>query len=180
MTMPSKCVKILLTGSPGCGKTTAIMKIVARVTCERVAGFYTEEMRERNVRKGFRWQRLDGAAGTLAHVNIKSRFRVGKYGVDVAGFEAAVVPLLDAEQSDADLIVLDEIGKMECFSKEFVAAVRRLFESEKSVLATVALKGAGLISEVKNHPGTELITLSRHNRDETVAEIIRRLAFLGK
>ncbi len=178
--MPSKCTKILLTGPPGCGKTTAIMRIVAGLACENIAGFYTQEIRERNVRKGFRWKRLDGVSGTLAHVDIKSPFKVGKYGVDVAGFEAAVVPVLDAEQSDADLIVLDEIGKMECFSEEFVAAVRRLFESEKSVLATVALKGAGLISEIKNHPGTELITLSRHNRDETVAEIIRRLSFLGK
>ena len=179
-TMPPKCVKILLTGSPGCGKTTAIMKIVAGLSCERVAGFYTQEIRARNVRKGFRWKRLDGAAGTLAHVDIKSRFKVGKYGVDVTGFEDNVVPVLDTDRSNIDLIVLDEIGKMECFSKEFVAAVHRLFESDKSVLAAVALKGAGLISEIKNHPGTELITLSRHNRDETVAEIIRRLSFLGK
>jgi nucleoside-triphosphatase len=173
-------VKILLTGLPGCGKTTAIGKVVAGLACKNLAGFYTQEIRHHGVRKGFSWRRLDGTAGTLAHVAIKSRFKVGRYGVDVAGFEANVVPVLDPDQDNVRLFILDEIGKMECFSKSFVAAVRSLFESEKSVLAAVAQKGSGLIAEIKNHPGTELIRLTRDNRDEMVAEIIRRLSFLGK
>jgi nucleoside-triphosphatase len=177
--MPSKSAKILLTGLPGCGKTTAIMKIVESLNCEKVAGFYTQEIRQDNSRKGFSWKRLDVAAGTLAHVDIGGRFKVGKYGVDVAGFEKAVVPILDVEQTEAELFIIDEIGKMECFSKEFVAAVRRLFASEKSVLASVAKKGAGLISEVKNYPGAKLFNLTRESSDETIAEILRSLSFLG-
>jgi len=178
--MPAQCVKILLTGMPGCGKTTAITKIVAALGRENVSGFYTREIREGRSRRGFRWERLDGAAGTLAHIEIRSQFRVGKYGVDIAGFENHVVPVLDAGRNDVKLFVLDEIGKMECFSKKFVSAVRGLFQSEKSVLATVAQKGTGLISEVKQYPGTELITLTRHNRDAIVAELIQRISLLGK
>jgi nucleoside-triphosphatase len=100
--------------------------------------------------------------------------------VDVAGFEESVVPILDIEQTEAELFVLDEIGKMECLSEKFVTAVRQLFTSDKSVLATVALKGAGLISEVKNYPGTKLFNLTRQNRDETIAEILQTLSFLKK
>jgi nucleoside-triphosphatase len=174
----SKSAKILLTGLPGCGKTTAIMKIVAGLDCSSVAGFYTEEILEDNARRGFRWKRLDGAGRILAHVDIKSRFHVGKYGVDVAGFEKSVVPVLDAEQSEAELFVIDEIGKMECLSRKFIAAVRGLFGSDKTVLATVAKKGAGLISEVKNYPGTELFNLTSENRDKTIDEIIQILSFL--
>jgi nucleoside-triphosphatase len=176
--MSSKSAKILLTGLPGCGKTTAIMKIIDALDCEKVAGFYTQEIRQNNVRKGFSWKRLDGAEGILAHVDIKSRFKVGKYGVDVAGFEEAVVPVLDAGRTDVELFVIDEIGKMECFSEKFVVAVRRLFASEKSVLATVAKKGAGLISEVKNYPNTELFNLTIASREKAVAEISRILSFL--
>ena len=176
--MSSKSAKILLTGLPGCGKTTAIMKIVAGLDCSSVAGFYTEEIRENNKRKGFRWKRLDGVGGILAHVDIKSRFHVGRYGVDVAGFEKSVVPILDAEQNDAELFVIDEIGKMECLSRKFIAAIRGLFDSDKSVLATVARKGAGLISEVKNYPGTELFNLTGKNRDKIIDEIIQILSFL--
>jgi len=178
--MSSKSAKILLTGLPGCGKTTAVMQIIANFDFKKVAGFYTQEIRQNNVRKGFGWKRLDGAEGILAHIDIKGPFRVGKYGVDVAGFEKYVVPILDIQQTDAELFVLDEIGKMECLSEKFVTAVRQLFTSDKSVLATVAQKGAGLISEVKNYPGTKLFNLTRQNRDETIAEILQTLSFLKK
>ncbi|UCF14597.1 MAG: NTPase [Phycisphaerales bacterium] len=176
--MSSESVKILVTGLPRCGKTTAITRIAAGLASENMVGFYTQEIRAGGKRKGFRWQRLDGAAGTLAHVDIKSRFKVGRYGVDVASFENEVVPILDVSRSDAELFILDEIGKMECFSGKFVAAVRELFASDKSVLATVAHSDP--ISEIKGYPGTELITLTRHNRDEIVSEIIRRLSPLGE
>lgn len=169
-----------MTGLPGCGKTTAIIKIVEQLKSDKVAGFYTQEIRQNGTRKGFSWSRLDGAAGTLAHVDIKGRFRVGKYGVDVDGFEKAVVTVLDVERTDAELFVLDEIGKMECFSEKFVAAVRRLFVSDKSVLATVARKGTGLIRQVKSYPGVKLYTLTRENHDEIIAEIVQILSFLKR
>lgn len=180
--MSSKSVKILLTGLPGCGKTTAVMRIIANLDPRKVAGFYTGEIRQNDKRKGFSWKRLDGAAGVLSHVDIKGPFRVGKYGVDVASFEKSVVPILDTEQTDVELFVLDEIGKMECLSKTFVAAVRRLFvpggNKQRSILATVALKGGGLISEVKNYPGTRLFNLTHQGRDNAIAEILEILSFL--
>ncbi|MCJ7778137.1 MAG: AAA family ATPase, partial [Sedimentisphaerales bacterium] len=90
--MSLKTAKILLTGLPGCGKTTAVMQIIESLKCEKVAGFYTQEIRQSDIRKGFRWTRLDGATGVFAHVDIKGTFKVGKYGVDVTGFEKSVVP----------------------------------------------------------------------------------------
>jgi len=170
--MSSKSAKILLTGLPGCGKTTTVMQIVDNLDPNKVAGFYTQEIRLNNERKGFCWTSLDGADGILAHIDIKGPLRVGKYGVDVAGFEKSVVPILDVEKSGAELFVIDEIGKMECLSEKFVGAVRLLFASDKSVLATVAQKGGGLIREVKNYPGTKLFNLTRQTRNETIAEIL--------
>jgi nucleoside-triphosphatase len=175
--MLTKSTKILLTGPPRCGKTTAVIQIIKNLNSKKIAGFYTQEIREVGVRKGFSWRLLDGTSGTLAHIDIKAPFRVGKYGVDVAEFEKSVVPILDAEKTDAQLFIIDEIGKMECFSKKFVAVIRSLFKSEKSALATVALKGSGLISEVKNYPGTKLFNLTRRNRDKTIAEILQALSF---
>ena len=178
--MRPESAKILLTGLPGCGKTTAIMKIVASLGDKRVVGFYTQEIRENDARKGFSWNRLDGTSGILAHVGIKSRFKVGKYRVDVAGFEEAVVPILNADQAGAELFVIDEIGRMECFSQKFIAAVRRLFASDKAVLATVARRGGRLIAEVKTYPAVKLFNLTRENRDKTIAEIVQALSFLRK
>jgi nucleoside-triphosphatase len=176
--MSPESVKILLTGLPGCGKTTAIMKILDNLDCRKAVGFYTQEIRENDARKGFRWTTLDGNTGILAHVNIKGPQEVGKYGVDVATFERSVVALLDIEQGDAELFVIDEIGKMECFSRKFVTAVRCLFASDRSVLASVAKKGGGLISEVKGHPGTKLFNLTQQTRDRITEEILQFLSFL--
>lgn len=178
--MESKSAKILLTGLPGCGKTTAVTKIIANLDPKKIAGFYTQEIREENIRKGFRWTRLDGVTGILAHVDVKSPWWVGKYGVDVTGFEKSIVPVLDIESSDAELFVIDEIGKMECFSQKFVTAVESLLASDKSVLVTVAKRGKGLISEVKNYPDTQLFNLTTQNRDKIIAEVSQTLSFLKK
>jgi len=176
--MKSNSAKILLTGLPGCGKTTAVMKIISGLDSKRTAGFYTQEIREGNTRKGFSWNRLDGATGILAHTNIKGPCKVGKYGVDTAGFEKSVVPIIDIDRSDAELFIIDEIGKMECFSEKFVSAVKILFASDKSVLATVAKKGKGFISVVKNYPGAKLFNLTHPNYDKTITEILQVLSFL--
>jgi nucleoside-triphosphatase len=174
--MSSKSAKILLTGLPGCGKTTAVLQIINGLSNKKLTGFYSTVIRENDIRKGFRWKRLDGPEGILAHIDIKSPFRVGKYRVDIAGFEKFVVPVLDFDRTNAELFVIDEIGKMECMSEKFVVAVRRLFASEKSVLATAAQKGAGFISEIKNHPGTKLFYLTHQNYDKIIAEILQILS----
>ncbi len=165
-------LRVLLTGPPGCGKTTAVVRIVGALGRKvKMAGFYTEETREAGRRVGFRWLRLDGRTGTLAHVKIKSPHRVSKYGVDLGSFEGEVVSVLDPDTPGVDLFVIDEIGKMECFSGKFVDAVRRLLKSDRSVLATVAEKGSGLIQEVKSYPGVELLHLTRENRDEVTRQV---------
>jgi len=175
-----KSTKILVTGLPGCGKTTAIMRILANLNCENAAGFYTQEVRKSGRRTGFMWNRLDGSEGILADVKIKGPPRVGKYGVNVQAFEESVVTTLNANRTDAKLFVIDEIGKMECFSVKFVEAVRKLFASDKSILASVARKGPGLISEVKNYPETQLFKLTAQNRENIITEILQILSFLTR
>ncbi len=151
-----------------------MMRIVESFDPKKVNGFYTQEIRRGGNREGFKWRCLDGREGTLAHINIKGQARVGRYGVDVEGFEKSVVPVLEA---DTELIVIDEIGKMECFSEKFNAVVRKLFKSDKAVLATVALKGGGIISEVKKFADVRMFNLSKQNCDEAVSEILRMFAF---
>ena len=176
--MENKAPKILLTGLPGCGKTTAIMQIVGSLHNKKLTGFYTQEIRQNKRRTGFRWIGFDGSAGTLAHVDMKSPFKVGRYGVDIRGFDESVVPLLDVRRSNAKLFIIDEIGRIECFSRQFVRAVQTLLASEKAVLATVAQKGHGLIAQVKTYPDIKILTLNRSNYDDTVTEILRILAYL--
>lgn len=164
---------ILITGVPGVGKTTLIMKIIAAMKDVGPVGFYTEEIREQGIRTGFSLINTTGDRSIFAHVNIKSRFKVGKYGVDVSGFEALIeqIPFFD---DTAGIIVIDEIGKMECFSTIFTKLVRALLDSEKSFITTIALKGEGLIAEVKRRPDIELFEITRDNRNDLLQRILNR------
>jgi nucleoside-triphosphatase len=72
----------LLTGPPGCGKTTVIRRLIERLGDLRLAGFYTQELRERGQRVGFEALSLSGRRALLAHVRSRFRHRVGRYGVE--------------------------------------------------------------------------------------------------
>ena len=84
---------ILLTGKPGCGKTTLIRRLLENVPGD-VGGFYTQEIREGGRRKGFEIITLDGERGILAHVDIQSSQRLGKYRLDLHALERLAVPAI--------------------------------------------------------------------------------------
>ena len=167
---------ILLTGRPGVGKTTVVMRLAERVRYLKLAGFYTEEIRLHGRRMGFRAAVFSGRTTVLAHVDVKSRHRVGRYGVDVAAFEQLVLPELT---SSADLLLVDEIGKMECFSSAFVSAVRDLLSAATPLVATVAASGGGFIAEVKQRADVELLQVTTDNRDELPGQLPERLSLPG-
>jgi nucleoside-triphosphatase len=171
------CKRFLLTGTPGIGKTTVLIRLAERLGNLRIAGFYTEEVRDQGRRQGFRAVTFAGETAMLAHVQTKSRHRVGRYGVNVSAFEKLALPELHRQ---ANLVLIDEIGKMECFSASFVKAVERLLDSDTPLVATVALKGAGLIAEVKRRPDTEIIRVARDNRDRLPAQLAEVLTPTGR
>jgi nucleoside-triphosphatase len=167
---------ILLTGRPGVGKTTVIMRLAELVAGRTVAGFYTEEIRHAKGREGFRAVTFAGQTAILAHISSKSRSRVGRYGVEVADFEALVLPELARR---CDLVIIDEIGKMECFSSRFVSAARELLDGAVPVVATVAVKGGGFVAEVKARPDVETREVTTSNRDELPQRLAERLTALA-
>lgn len=166
--------KILITGLPGIGKTTLIKGLSNTLKDFHPVGFYTEEIRKAGERKGFELISLDGRKGVLAHKEIKSPYRVGKYGVDVRGFDGFLdtIPWTDPSTR---LIIIDEIGKMECFSDKFRKLVSGLLDSERALIATIAMKGGGLIAQIKAREEIRLFEVTLKNRDELLPEILRAM-----
>lgn len=165
---------LLLTGNPGVGKTTVICHVAERLRGRRLAGFYTEEIREHGTRQGFRLTTFDGQEGIMAHVDFAKTFSVGRYGVDVATIEGLACASLTRDD-EVELYLVDEIGKMECLSPKFIAAMRALLNGDKAVVATVAEKGVGFIAEVKRRRDIELWRVTAANRASLVARVIARL-----
>jgi nucleoside-triphosphatase len=170
--MESQANNLLLTGPPSCGKTTAVLRLVERLADLRLAGLYTQEIRENGSRVGFEAVGISTRKhALLAHVSSRSQHRVGRYGVEPAALAPLVATELAGAAGEIELFVVDEIGKMELLCPEFVDAVRRLLDGPVPLLATVALKGGGLIAAVKGRDDVRLIEVAAANRDGLPAEL---------
>jgi nucleoside-triphosphatase len=160
----------LLTGRPGTGKTSLIKQAVAEMK-GNAGGFYTEEIRSRGIREGFRLVTLDGQQATLAHVNIQSQYRVSKYGVDTDSLDRVGVFALQRAAQQCDLVIIDEIGKMELFSASFREAVSRIINSGQRVLGTIMLNANPWADAIKCQPQVNLVTVTRANYHQVLKEL---------
>jgi len=167
-----------LTGPPGCGKTTAILRIVNELKKRgvRVEGMYTQELREGGRRIGFIIKRITGGEGTLAHVRFREGPRLGRYVVNLRDLEAIGVSALVDGLKEAEVIVVDEVGPMELFSQRFREAVEQLISSDKNAIITVHYRSRDpLVIKVKKTAGKNLIILNRENRDQIPAIIVKNV-----
>ena len=141
----------------------------------KAGGFYTEEMRSQGVRQGFRLVTLDGQEVILAHINIHSQYRVSKYGVDIDSLDRVGVSALHKAVQQRDLVVIDEIGKMELFSTNFRRAVSQMIDSGKRILGTIMLSPDQWADTIKQHPQVNLVTVTRINYQDVLEGLLHWL-----
>lgn len=165
----------LLSGEPGTGKTTIIKEVLSKAY-KSAGGFYTEEIRIQGARQGFKIITLDGKNAVLAHTSVRSPYRVSKYGVDIDSMDKVAVPALKQAIQSKDIVVLDEIGKMELFSSSFKDAVIEALESGKKVLGTIMLAPHPWADKIKARQDVGIIKVTRLNRNEVVNQV---LAWIG-
>jgi nucleoside-triphosphatase len=168
-------LNLLVMGKPGVGKTTFVERVVEGLRASlRLAGFTTTELRGSDKQRlGFRIVTVDAKQGELARVGLQSRVWVGRYGVNIDAFEQLALPEL--ARRDVDLVVIDEIGKMECASDRFRCAVEKALDSPVTVLGTLGLSDLLFLQVIRQRPDVELLTLTERNRDRLVAELCARL-----
>jgi nucleoside-triphosphatase len=166
---------LLLTGQPGSGKTAIVKEALAR-TKVKGGGFYTEEIRTGGARQGFRIVTLDGQEAVLAHVDISSPYRVSKYKVDTGALDRVGVSALRRAVTESDLVIVDEIGKMEVLSPQFKETVRQAIDSDRKVLGTIMLNFHPFADEIKRHPQAEVLSVTRDNHAEVVKKVLDWIA----
>ena len=162
--------KVLLTGRPGCGKTTLVKRVVNKLA-RPTGGFYTEEIRERGQRVGFKIITLDSEETVFAHVDFKTPERVGKYGLDLAALETAGVKAVREAVHAKRLVVIDEIGPMEIRSALFRDAVNEALESGAPILATITARSLPFADAIKKRADVTLIEVRPGNREQLVSEL---------
>ena len=164
----------LLTGRPGTGKTSLVKQVAAQMK-GKAGGFYTEEIRSQGVREGFRLVTLDGEDAILAHVNIHSPYRVSKYGVDIDALERVGIPALHKAAQQCNLVVIDEIGKMELFSADFRDTVSRMIDSGTKILGTIMLNPNPWADAIKRQPQVNVLTVTRDNHRQVLEGLLQWL-----
>jgi nucleoside-triphosphatase len=134
----------------------------------------TEEVRESGQRVGFAVETFAGERATLAHTRFSGPPRVGRYGVDLEAFEQLALPGLSGAP-EADLVLIDELGKMELASEAFREAVSAVVDGETPIVATVHAARHPFTDELKRRSSVEVLRVSRRNRDELPAQLFERV-----
>ncbi|MEN3013448.1 MAG: NTPase [Endomicrobiia bacterium] len=155
---------LFISGKPGVGKTTLVIEIFNKYP-EKFGGFYTKEFREGGVRKGFLICTTDGKKEVFASKDFKSKYKVGSYGVNLEVLETIGVKSLIEALETKEIILIDEIGKMELFSEKFKEIVLRCLVSSKKVLATLKFTSDSFTDKIKSLQNTEILELTRQNYD---------------
>jgi nucleoside-triphosphatase len=167
--------KVLLTGRPGCGKTTLVRRIVNELA-QPAGGFYTQEIRQHRERVGFKIVTLDGKEGVLAHVRFKTQQRVGKYGLDLSPLETIGIEALCKAVGARDLTVIDEIGPMEIRSAIFCDVVNKALQSDAPLLGTITARRFSFTDAIKKRRDVTLIEVRADNREQLISELSDQFA----
>lgn len=172
---------LLITGRPGSGKTTLLRCLAERFSGCSPVGFFTLEAREGGVRAGFDLVSLAGERRCFARTGFPGPCRVGKYGVDIEGFEEFLssVPFF---APDARLVFIDEIGKMECCLSVFRRVVREVLDAAAPCVATIAQRSVPGLDRITARPDVRVVEVTRSNRDGLLLEVereVRRLVGAG-
>jgi len=168
--------KILLTGQPGVGKTTIIVRL-ASLLGNSAAGFYTAELRERGQRVGFKVVTLGGDEEILAHVKLNSPHRVGRYRVNVTSLGPAFAEIENVlAQHETRYLLIDEIGKMELLVPGFKRLITRVLESSFPLVATVPAKPLAFTDALKKRPDVILFQVTAANREKLPAQVYAMLS----
>jgi nucleoside-triphosphatase len=173
---------ILITGPPGCGKSTLIIRVSSKTSC-RKRGFTTAEMRSpRGSREGFRITTLTGAEGVLAHKHLEAGPRIGSYRVNLEDLDAFGSAELEAAMDDptTELIVIDEIARMELSSRRFREAVARALDCSKPLIATIQIRRDPFLDAVRSRHDTLLVPIAREKLDEAEGLIFLQLSRILK
>lgn len=162
-------IKIGITGLPGAGKTHALIKVIEMLEADEksVGGMITEPIIADKKRTGFTvmdWATKETAV--MAHMNINSKFTVGKFGVDLEALEAIGVNAITKACGESDVIVIDEVGRMEVESDRFVKAVKDALDVEKPMILTLHKKSRNpLLQDIRRRDDVRILEVTPINRN---------------
>lgn len=161
---------VFLTGEIQTGKSTAIRRFLYANPAIRVGGFVTVSTPPDG--NGVREVHIlppDYRAEDVTADNTVGR-RGGRYECFPAVFDAVGTALL-TRTGDFDLLLMDELGRMELRAERFCEAVLCALDGDVPVLGVIKPCRNALLDAVRAHPKTVVLELTAENRDGIPARI---------
>lgn len=170
-------LKVGISGLPGAGKTFALLKVIEMLEGDglKVGGMVTEPIVKRNRREGF--SVMDWATKekrVLASREIESKVMVGRFGVDLVALEEVGVAALRNATANCDVIVIDEVGKMEVESPTFIQAVKDALDADKPLILTLHKKSRNpLLQDIRRRDDVRILEVTQVNRNLLPYKIVK-------
>ena len=139
-------MNVFLTGPIQIGKSTAIKRYLSQRGAVRLGGFVT-------VSRPLEGDTIGGIPET---------------------FETTGMAILSAP-GPFDLLLMDELGRMELRSPAFCQRVLALLDGDTPILGVVKPESNALLDAVRAHPKTVLLEVTEENRSGIPALIARHL-----
>ncbi len=170
-------IKIGITGLPGAGKTYALSSVIDMLRKEgyTVGGMMSESVLDGRQKVGVAVRNIEtGELGVFAHVDIESRTVIGKFGIDTSKLEDVGVKAIEHAAANCDVVVIDEIGRMEVESQMFVEAVTEAMKKSKPMIITLHKKSRNpLLQEIRRRDDVRILEVTPPNRTLLPYKIFR-------
>jgi len=170
-------IKIGITGLPGSGKTYALLRVIEMLAEEElsIGGMIDEPIEDGRKKTGFTVRNiLSGEKQVFASTEFESKIMVGKIGVDLAKLEEVGVKAIKEACEKCDIIVIDEVGKMEVESEAFVEAVKESLEVDKPMIITLHKKSRNpLLQDIRRRDDVRILEVTPTNRNLLPYKIVR-------
>ncbi len=166
---------LIIRGIPKTGKSTLLKKTISDY--ENKIGFVTNEVRKNGERIGFEIETHSGEKSILAHVDLKSDFKVSKYFVNIANLDAIIPTVIKFNKND--LLFLDEIGQMELFSEKFKELTLQYLDSSNTCIATLSkVYSDNFTDQIKARKDVIIIEITKENHEEKskyIKDLIKKI-----
>ncbi len=171
---------VFLTGDFQVGKSTLIRNVLKELPTCRLGGFCTISVMDTPEAFGsvyiVKADAVFAADGNNISFNEENRVGIrsnkGPIGFPEVFEQYGVNALSDI--GTCDLILMDEVGKMERNALTFTNLILEVLEGDVPVLGVLRKEGATPIQEaIRNHPNVQLIEVTVENRDQLLPELVR-------
>lgn len=170
-------IKIGITGLPGSGKTYALQRVIEMLREDNltIGGMINDPITDGRRKIGFSVKNiLTGESQVFASTDFESKFMIGKIGVDLGKFEEVGITAIKDACEKCDIIVIDEVGKIEVESQTFIDTVKYALDVKKPMILTLHKKSRNpLLQDIRRRDDVRILEVTPTNRNLLPYKIIR-------